>query len=174
MNKKWMALALALVMVLSSVSVLASSPSITTSDLTSDGGTLDTAVVSAISQHIASTGGAAIDYFGDDIEKQVARLLPSGVSAKNLVLYEAVAINTASYTESQLKSGISIDVPSGFADGATVIILVGIPDGLGGVEWFPVKATVSRGQLSLKLSSKVAKKFAASREPATFAVFGAA
>ncbi len=149
MNRKWVAMALALVMMLFGTVAFASSPSIMTSDLTSEGSTLDVAVVSAISEYIASTGGPAIDYFGDGVKGQVAKLLPADVSADDLVLYEAVAVNTATYTAAQLTSGIKIAVPSGFAKDAIVIILMGIPNGQGGVEGSPLGQLFLKGSFSL-------------------------
>lgn len=174
MNKKWMAALLALVMVVGMGSLaLASSPSITTDDLTSEEVTPDQAAIDAIGTFIGSGEGTAADYFGADVKDAIASLLPAGISADDLELYEVVAADTTAYTEDQLKAGITLRLPTAFQDGDTVIVLVGVPDGQGGVVWTPVKATVSNGQLTLKFPAKLAASFVGANEPAIFAVLGA-
>lgn len=160
--KKWITLLLLASMLLSVTAVAgASSPSISNSALTTVSGAgsvvddpLVQAVVSAIGQH----SGSAASYFGTSIASAIARLLPSGVSADSLNVTEAVAVDVSGYTAADLRNGITLSTPTYFADGAVVIVVIGIPDANGGVNWIPVKATVSGGAIQLKVSSSTAAK----------------
>lgn len=170
MNKKWMAALLALVMMVGMGSMALASSSITTDDLTSEEATPDQAVVTAVSAFINAGQGSSADYFGAAIKAEIAKMLPAGMTADDLVLDDVVTVDPTVYTEEQLKAGIELSLATSYADGETVIVLIGVPDGLGGVVWTPVKATVSGGQLTLKFSDKLAAAFIGSKEPVIFAV----
>lgn len=175
MKSKWIAVALVAMMLLGMGSLAfaaEANKSITIDDIDTNDepqGLADE--VTAALQAFVDNGGAAADYFGADVVKEMDKLLPSGVTAEDLDVVEVLSIAAAAYSEAELKAGIELDFPTQFSKDDIVIVLVGVADGKGGVIWTPVKATITNGKAILKFPAKLASQMAASAEPASFVVF---
>lgn len=115
-------------------------------------------IISAI-QQLVSGGGTPAEFFGTSVAGQIASLLPAGISVDDLELDEVVAVNLSGYSPSALaEMGLELGLPTYYADGATVIVLVGITAADGSMEWIPVQGEASSGKVHLAFDDETAEK----------------
>lgn len=173
MNRKWLSVILAIVMVFG-MGTVAFASSVTNDDIVVP---LDEAVAEGIVGFLnANPGSSIVDYFGDDLVAAVENLLSgTGIDAKDLVLDEVVPFSVTGLSDDELKAGVEIPTTADMNPGDTKIVLAGFADGKGGVIWYAVKTKVGAdGKLMVKFTDKMVE---ASKlyptDPPSFAVLGA-
>ena len=102
----------------------------------------------AIDAFLTANGLPVVEYFGADVQAAIAEKLPADVAANDLVLRDFVALPlndmAAAYDPSYGDITLQLEFPVDFAEGDTVVALLGIIDPATGLTtWVPLDAVVN-------------------------------
>jgi hypothetical protein len=168
MLKKWIGLLLAILLMTATGSALAATPSKTTEDMTSiteqkTSGTSPSAVLiyireepsdmavsvlKEISAFVASKAAPA-GYFTQEVQAEILLRAPEKTDLSTLKMSEFVSLGIADYVESYGDVTCVFQFPTEYAEGQTVVALIGYPDETGTIVWQALDTTVVEGSLRI-------------------------
>jgi len=166
--KKWTAMIVTLVLLAVIGLASATVPSISTGDTTQGGGsTASTGVAieegfvleptdtpetiqNEIQQMFDFVNGTdpqqpAAQYFSDEVQQMIAEKLPETVAADNLVVNEIVPLVMANYDSAYGDVTTEFTFATEYVEGETVVVLLGLIDVDGNIEWVAVDAVAVEG-----------------------------
>ena len=102
----------------------------------------------AIDAFLTANGLPVVEYFGADVQAAIAEKLPADVAANDLVMRDFVALPlndmAAAYDPSYGDITLQLEFPVDFAEGDTVVALLGIIDPATGLTtWVVLDAVVN-------------------------------
>ena len=109
------------------------------------------------------TNNPLIRYFNDEIQNQVAWLLPKGSDLDGLARYEFFSLDTADFEAISDDKAIIFKFPVTCKEGTHVVALVGLSDGvettdidtaIKDIKWIPLKAEEVNGEVKVYLTDK--------------------
>jgi hypothetical protein len=177
MKKKWIALLVALVILVGATPALAATQSKTTDDLTrvvkleTQTGKASSAIIwvekeesdlakaqmDAMKTFVAKKNSPS-NFFPDATKKEIAALLPAGTDLTKLILSEYAALGIGEYTASYGDIIGTFQFPTEFAAGKTVAAVIGYIGSDGNVVWQALKTTVKDGNLVLEFPTDLMEK----------------